>query len=318
MIEYRSFRNYDPPKILRLWLDAQLGRGAAKPVRNDESFDSVIYSQHYFDPCGLIIATDDNRPVGYVHAGFGPAADGSNIDVTRGVICAVIVHPEYRRRGIGRELVRRAEAYLKERGSTDITAGAAPKSDPFYFGLYGGAQPAGFLESDVNAAPFFAKLGYVPGDRYLMTLRSLSDRDPVNFRLTMIRRKWELLRSDLPKPCPWWWVARYGRLDSCYCQLIPRGGGAPVAGLTVVGMSLYANSWNEQAIGISDLWVTEGQRRQGYGQTLLVEVIKWLRQEVVTAVTANIPEADIAGQAVFRTSGFQTIDTGIVYRAPRQ
>lgn len=150
-----------------------------------------------------------------------------------------------------------------------------------------------------------------------MTLRSMSDRDPVSFRLTMIRRKWELLRSDLPKPCPWWWCARYGRLDSCYCQLIPRGGGTPVAGLTVVGLGLYAHTWHEQAIGISDLWVTEDQRRQGYGQTLLVEVIKWLRQEVVTAITANIPESDAAAQAVFRTSGFQTIDRGVVYRAQR-
>lgn len=319
MIEYRTFRNFDPPALVRLWNQAQLGRGAVQHVSNDESFDAANFSQQYFDPRGLIVAQEDGRQVGFVHAGFECESGGAKLSSDRGVICAVIVHPNYRRQGIGRELIQRAETYLKDAGVKQISAGPAPKADPFFGGLYGGAQPVGFLESDTNAAPFFTRLGYQPKSQFVVMQRSMDDRDPVNFRLSMIRRKWELALADRPDPCPWWWSARFGRLDgtlAIYCVLVPKGGGHPVAGLTVVELGLYARTWNEQAIGVCDLWVSEGQRRQGFGQTLLVEVIKRLRQETITCVTANVPESDAPAHAVFRSAGFVPIDRGVVYQAP--
>lgn len=322
MIEYRAFRNYDPPQILRLWEQAQLGHGAAQALSNDMSFDMVNYAQTYFDRNGLILAVDDGTPVGFVHAGFGCSADGSSLDGSTGVICAVVVHPAHRRQGIGRELVSRAETYLKGKGATKILAGPSRKTDPFYFGLYGGARPAGFLQSDESAAPFFTSLGYEASGRYAITSRQMSDRDPVHFRTTMIRRKWELMLVDRPDPCSWWWMCRYGRLDAVYCVLVPKigrgaSGGAqtPVAGVTIVGLDAYANSWNEQAIGLVDLWVDEKYRRQGFGQALLLEVVKRLRKETVTRLTANVEDDDIAAKKVFESVGFSKIDEGVVYKS---
>lgn len=315
MIEYRAFRNYDPPQILRLWEQAKLGHGAAQALSNDMSFDMVNYAQTYFDRTGLILAVDDGTPVGFVHAGFGCLPDGNSLDISTGVICAVVVVPEHRRQGIGRELVRRAEAYLKEQGATQILAGPSRHADPFYFGLYGGARPAGFLLSDESAAPFFTKLGYQPAGHYAITSRQMSDRDPVHFRSTMIRRKFELLLVDRPDPCSWWWMCRYGRLDAVYCVLVPKGGGAPVAGVTIVGLDAYANSWKEQAIGLVDLWVDEKQRGQGYGQALLLEVVKRLRKETVTRLTANIEDDDVGAKKVFESVGFSKIDEGVVYKS---
>ena len=315
MIEYRSFRNYDPPQILRLWEEAGLGRGAAQALSNDTSFDLVNYSQTYFDRHGLILAVDNGVPVGFVHAGFGCASDGSSLDTSIGVICAVVVHPNHRRQGIGRELVRRAETYLKEKGAQQIQAGPSRCSDPFYFGLYGGARPAGFLQSDEAAAPFFTSLGYESNGRYAITSRQMSDRDPVHFRSTMIRRKWELVLVDRPDPCSWWWMCRYGRLDAVYCVLIPKGGGKPVAGVTIVGLDAYARSWQEQAIGLVDLWVDEKHRRQGYGQALLLEVVKRLRKETVTKLTAKIADDDVAAKKVFESVGFSKIDEGVVFKS---
>jgi ribosomal protein S18 acetylase RimI-like enzyme len=317
VIEYRAFRNFDPPQILRLWEQAGLGHGAAQTLSNDMSFDMVNYAQTYFDRQGLILAVDSGTPVGFVHAGFGCSADGNSLDNSTGVICVVVVHPEYRRRGIGRELVSRAESYLKQKGATRILAGPARKSDPFYFGLYGGARPAGFLLSDKSAEPFFTSLGYEPSSRYAITSRQMSDRDPVHFRSTMIRRKWELMLVDRPEPCSWWWMCRYGRLDSVYCVLVPKAGGAtPVAGVTIVGLDAYARSWHEQAIGLVDLWVDEKQRGQGFGQALLLEVVKRLRKETVTRLTANVGFEDVAAKKVFESVGFSKIDEGVVYQLP--
>ncbi len=315
MIEYRSFRNYDPPQILRLWEEAELGHGAAQALSNDMSFDLVNYSQTYFDRHGLILAVDQDVPVGFVHAGFGCSSDGSSLDNSKGVICAVIVQPSHRRQGIGRELVRRAESYLKDKGANQILAGSARMTDPFYFGLYGGARPAGFLQSDKAAAPFFTNLGYESSGHYAVTSRQMSDRDPIHFRSTMIRRKWELVLFDRPDPCSWWWMCRYGRMDAVYCVLVPKGGGLPVAGVTIVGLDAYRNSWHEQAIGLVDLWVDEKQRRQGYGQALLLEVVKRLRKETVTKLTANIADDDVAAKKVFESVGFSKIDEGVVFKS---
>jgi len=315
VIEYRSFRNYDPPQILRLWESGQLGQGAAQAMSNDISFDMINYSQTYFDRHGLIMAIDEGTPVGFVHAGFGCTPDGNSLDMSVGVICAVVVHPTHRRQGIGRELVHRAESYLKDKGATQIQAGPSRRTDPFYFGLYGGARPAGFLQSDKAAAPFFTNLGYESNGRYAITSRQMSDRDPVHFRSTMIRRKWELVLVDRPDPCSWWWMCRYGRLDAVYCVLVPKGGGIPVAGVTIVGLDAYTVCWKEQAIGLVDLWVDEKCRGQGYGQALLLEVVKRLRKETVTRLTANLSDDDIAAKKVFESVGFAKIDEGVVYKS---
>ena len=166
MVSYRTFRNSDPPHLVRLWHACQLGRGAADGFRCD-SLEGTTLSKTYFDPQGLITAWDDDegKLVGFAHAGFGSAKDEKSLDRSIGVICVVMVHPEYRRRGIGRELMQRAEKYLNERGSTSIRAGACPPHDPFYVGLYGGVKPAGFLESDSLASPFVESLGYQEIDR---------------------------------------------------------------------------------------------------------------------------------------------------------
>lgn len=316
MIEYRSFRNFDPPAILRLWEQAELGPGAARHLSNDMSFDMVNYSQTYFDQNGLILAVESGIPVGFVHAGFACSEDGESLDHSTGVICVVLVHPDHRGRGIGRGLVTQAEKYLREAGAKTIFAGPSRFSDPFYFGIYGGARPAGFQESDEAARPFFEALGYTAQARSAVLSRSMQDRDPVHFKTTMIRRKWKLELVDRPEHCTWWWMTHYGRLDALHCVLVPKAGGPTVAGITVVGLDTYTNSWHEQAIGLVDLHVDESQRGQGFGTALLLDVIKRLRQETVTKITANVPLDEPASVKVFESAGFQTVDHGVVYKAP--
>ncbi|MFP6764627.1 MAG: GNAT family N-acetyltransferase [Planctomycetaceae bacterium] len=314
MIEYRSFRNYDPPGLLHLWQAAGLGRGAAVNRSNEESLDYVNYAQQYFDAAGLILAVDGVVPVGFVHAGFGCRPDGSGLNTKSGVIYSIIVRPDYRRQGIGRELLRRAERYLHNAGAETIDAGPAPKRDLFYHGLYGGARPAGFLESDAAAAPFFQSLRYTPVEKYSVTERAVLDRDPVNFRLTKIRRHWELAIVDQPDPCTWYWMVRYGRLEGLYCVLVPRKGGMPIAGLTLIGLERYIGTWEDNTIGLTDLHVDETHRGQGFGQALILDVIKRLRQESISRATANVNVEDKAGLSVFRSAGFTPVDQGVVYR----
>ena len=314
MIEYRHFRNSDPPRILRLWQESQLGRGAATGLHCDE-FDELVFAQTYFDPEGMILACHDDHVVGFVHAGFGANPDRSRLSTEEGVICAVMVHPLMRHQGIGRELVRRAEVYLRQRGSTRIFAGPAEPRDPFYSGIYGGSQSAGFLESDPAAAPFFASMGYAPVETHLIFQRLLGTgaADPVGVRLVNVRRTTRLTALN-QEPKSWWWQTRIGRLDAMHLALIPRAGGAPLARITVIGLDRYVNTWQTRAIGLLSLYVTEANRQKGYGQALLVEVCRRVRDDMVQLAEGHALKTDTAGLAVLESAGFEQIDVGHVYR----
>jgi len=314
VIDYRCFRNPDLPHLVRLWHQCELGRGAASGFSTD-TFDLLNMAQSYFDPRGLIVAWDGQEPVGFVHAGFGCNEDESELAFDKGVIAAVLVDPAYRRQGIGRELIRRAEDYLTVAGATTIHAGSAPPRDSFYFALYGGAEPAGFLESDSDSAPFLESLGYKPCERIAVYQRTLADQtEPVNYRLALVRRKTELAVVDLPSHPSWWWMTRLGRLDTLQFQLVLKGTKHPVAEVTAIGLDLYAEKWQERGVGLTNLIVQESERQQGYGQALVVEVMRRIRQELVTLVEAHVAESNPPAMRMFESTGFTRVDTGVVYR----
>lgn len=280
-----------------------------------DQFDDLTFAQPYFDPEGLILAFEGSNAVGYVHAGFGVDVSQQQLCRHEGVICAVIVAPEYRRQGIGRQLVGLAENYLRQSGATSIHAGAAAPCDPFYFGLYGGSQPAGFLQSDAAAGPFFERLGYQPETRHLVLQRSIGAApDPVGLRLVSIRRSTQLAAIESKPRKPWWWQTRPGRLDTVQLGLLPKSGGEPFAEVTVIGLDLYIPRWQVRPIGLMDLIVPEKYQRKGYGQALLVEVCRRMREEMVGLAEAHARSDDLAALAVLKSAGFKEVDVGVVYR----
>jgi len=313
VIEYRPFRNSDPPQLVKLWHESGLGRGAARGF-SYEALDRLLIGQHYFDPAGLVVACEAGKVVGFVHAGFCSDGAGTGIEHEAGAIHVIVVHPSHRRTGIGRELLTQAELYLRQLGANSIQVGAAPPCDAFYHGLYGGAAVSGLLESDADAAPFLARLGFQPVQRFIVLQRSLKQGDPISFRLSLIRRKMETFIFALPEHPTFWWFSRTGRLENVQFRLVPKTGGDPVAAVTVSGMDLYVETWGERAIGLSELIVKDVSRRQGHAQALLIEVIRRMRQEQVTLAEAHIAEDNAAALATFKSVGFQPVDCGVVYR----
>lgn len=314
MIEYRSFHNTDPPRIMQLWNSCSLGQGAALDFSND-AFDMLVLAEPYFEKRGLIVACDGKEVVGFAHAGFGANAEGTGISRDAGVICAVMVAPLYRRRGIGRELVSRAETYLREAGAREIVAGESNRTNPFYLGLYGGAEGAGFLQSDALAAPFFAALGYTVAERFVMLRREVARKtETFDPRLVMIRRAVKMSVIDHPPRADWWWMTRHGRFESLTFALVSNSGGAPLATLTCWGMELQAATRGQRLVGMTDLYVSEKNRRKGYGKALILDVIRRLKEDLVTHVEAVIPESDASTLQLFTKMGFETFDVGTVYR----
>jgi ribosomal protein S18 acetylase RimI-like enzyme len=297
-----------------LWHACNLGRGAAKGFTAD-TFELVNFAQPYFDPQGLIVAREGDEVVGMVHAGFGCDESGSQLSFDVGIICAVMVRPDQRRRGIGRELLRRGEDYLRRKGAHELQAGQSSDRDPFYFGLYGGARPSGCLMTDEKADPFLKAADYAPSFTVGIYQRQIQQSaDPVHFRLIALRRATEIIISDQPSHPTWWWFTRLGRIDSLRFQLVPKKGGEPIAGVSVIGLDAYVSSWNARCIGLVDVYVRDSDRGKGYGRTLLVEVVRHMRQELVSIAEIHAPDTNEHAIRAIIGAGFQRIDTGIVYR----
>ena len=314
MIEYRPFHNADPPHLAELWNFAKLGPGAALEFPND-ALDMLVFAEPYFDKQGLIVACDGAEVVGFAHAGFGANAAGTELSTDEGVICAVVVRMDYRRRGIGRELVARAEGYLRGRGAREIFAGESGRRNPFYLGLYGGADSAGFLESDTGAAPFFTALGYQPAERYQLLYRHIAEKkDPFDPRMLQVKRLMKFGVMDRPSDATWWWMTREGRFGSITFVLVPNAGGPPPAEATFWEMELHAATRGERTAGITRLVVAEPTRRKGYAKSLITEVIRRLRDELVTRVEVTIRDDNVAALNLFKALGFQPFDVGVVYR----
>jgi ribosomal protein S18 acetylase RimI-like enzyme len=109
---FRPATSADAAAVLALWREA-----AAEPTHtdNEESVRRLIER----DPAALILAENEAesgaraRLVGSVIAGW---------DGWRGSIYRLVVRPDYRRRGVGGQLVQRAEARLAEVGAVRCQA----------------------------------------------------------------------------------------------------------------------------------------------------------------------------------------------------
>lgn len=318
MTQLRGFRNTDPPLLLDLWHACNLGRGAADDLTCD-ALEMFNFGQPYFESECCVLAFEGDLCVGAVLSGFGSNEQGSALDYRRGVVCLILVRPEFRRRGLGRQLLASAVTYLKSCGATEIVAGGAPEFNPYLVGMYGGSQPAGFLLSDENADPFLKQVGFEPIQSVDVYSRDMAtSRDPMHFKLMQNRRKFELKVLGEPPVTSWWWATRFGRLDSLRFLLVPRGEGPAVAALTVVGLDMYIPKWKQRAVGVIDLYVPEQYRKKGYAQTLIIEVCRKLKAELVTLVEIHAPRDNPAVAQTLKSCNFEHVDEGIVYRLSNQ
>jgi len=316
VIEYRNFRNHDPPRLLTLWNESGLGRGAATGISLD-LLDRLLFSQPYFDRRGLLVACDGQRLVGMAHAGFGCDQDQAGISHDEGVICQLVVHPDVRRQGVGRELITRSQQYLTDLGATSIHAGPGPGRDPFYCGLYGGSESAGFLATDDTANSFLAACGFEPSQHFAIYQRPLvaETAEAVDYKSSQWKRKSTLEIAAQRNGGSWWWNTRIGRLDYVRFRLLSKNDNELLASLTLVGLDQYAQKWTTRAIGLTDIHVVEHHRRQGLGRLLVTETLRRLKQESINLIETHTTEGDVALAGLLGACGFQRVDAGIQYQA---
>ncbi len=281
-----------------------------------ELFEQLVLSKPYFDNQGLILALDGRTAVGFVHAGFGANDDGSGISTVMGVTCMLMVRRDYRRMGIGSQLLAHSEQYLRGRGAQVLYGGSIRPLNPFYLGLYGGSELPGVLASDVEAQHLYRSNGYRDVNHTVILHRDLKSFRPIVDRQQIqIRRRSTLKVTVDPPTTTWWQACTVGAFDRGRFDLLLMGGAdRAVATVTAWSMEPLSTSWGVRAMGLIDLEVDPSSRRQGLATFLLGEAFRQLQQQGVALIEVQTMEDNSSARSLYRKLGFEQVDSGAVFR----
>jgi ribosomal protein S18 acetylase RimI-like enzyme len=315
VIEYRCFRNGDPPRLADVWRAADLGPCAMQPMTS-AMLEACVFSKPYFDREGLVVALDGDRMVGFAHAAFGPNADRTAIDHSVGTTMLVVVVPHEEHDRIGDGLLARCGSYLRRRGVATRLGGGSAEICGFYLGLYGGSNLPGILDSSPGMQDVFRRAGYAEADRIAVMRRPLAGfRPPVNRLQLAIRRSTTLRVIDEPARRSWWEAAtttgialRRYELRNASEELLGSG--------SFWDMQPLAAAWGVSAAGLMAVDIEGGRRRQGLANYLVAEALHDLAQEGVTLVETQVPESNHAAVKLFEKLGFVTAEQGTLFRGP--
>jgi GNAT superfamily N-acetyltransferase len=311
VIQYRTFRNGDPPTLVQLWNQCFTSRGATI-LRGTMLIEYFLFAKPYFDPRGLVLAFDDAQPVGFAHSSFGPSADRTAQDRTTGVLCTLGVIPERRRQGIGTELLRRSEEFLRGSGAVRLFAGPMAPCNPFTFAIYGGCDSPGFLDSDASARPFFEKHGYGVQETMVVSQRRLDQPlAVVDARFAAYRQRLEIQVRPLPV-ATWWQECVLGPIGEMMYEylLIDKSVGSPAARVVLWEMETFRPRWEDHAVGVVGLEVRQDLRRQGLGKFLMARVLHHLQEQYYTMVEVQYTQGNTAAATLTDQLGFTAVDFG--------
>jgi GNAT superfamily N-acetyltransferase len=280
-----------------------------------ELLEQLVLAKPYFDPAGLVLATENGRPIGFAHAGFGPVDDESAISHELGASILVVVAPHPEEAVIARDLIEQSEKYLRGRGARVLYGGGIRPLNAFYNGLYGGSELPGILDSDAGHQQFFLASGYREIDRTVVMHRELADFRPlVDRRQMMVRRRTRVDCICDPPLGTWWQACTLANFTRLTYQLLLRDTDQLAASATMIDMDAFSHGWGVRSAGLIDVWVDESMRRQGLGINLVGEVLRQTAEQGFGLIEVQTMQRNTAAIVMYEKLGFRRIDSGIVFR----
>ncbi len=314
MVQYRTFRNTDPPRLVEVWNEAFTGRGAVV-LRNSSPLERFVFAKPLFDPAGLFLAEENNRCVGFAHAALAGDTPIADVPGPVGVVCILGVRPSHQRHGVGAELLKLCENYLGQHGGKTIFAGPRWPFNPFYLGLYGGSDSPGFLTSDPKTEPFFLKHNYQVWGKTLVMQRLLDQPlkiiDP---RFALIRQHYHV-RARPPRALDGYWKeCVIGCLEPLELTLEDKDTGATAARALVWEMEGFGSRWNRPSIGIMGFEVDAKIRRLGVGKFLLFQLLRQVQEQFFELAEVHLREDNQPAIQFLKSLAFEHVDTGLVFQ----
>lgn len=316
MIQYRPFLNSDPPAIAEIWR-SQPPSHAFIQTMTAAVLDDMVYSKPFFDRNGLILAVDGDKPVGFVHAGFGPNAEFSALDHSQGTTALLFVSPHRERESIARELLSHSERYLSDHGATRWFGGATRTLAPFYLGLYGGGQLSGISASDTASATLFRQADYHETAHARVFRRDLTGfRPPVDRELMQVRRQYQLVKQTEAMPQTWWEACEVAALERLEFVLLPKTKGPPAAEATFWDIEPLASSWGVHAMGLMSLEISACANECAIAVHFIGEIFRQLQGYGITLVEFQLRADQTLAIEACQKLGFKEIDQGLLFEKP--
>jgi ribosomal protein S18 acetylase RimI-like enzyme len=314
VVSYRQFRNTDPPALVDVWNEAFGGRGAVR-LRTSAPLERHALAKPHFDPPGLIVAEENGTLLGLCHAGFGANREEKALDYSTGVISLLGVRAAQRRRGIGAELLRRGEAYLRERGATQLFAGGMNPLDPFYLGMYGGSDLPGVLASDPGVEAFLTKHGYKPVRSSLVFQRRLNVAlKVIDPRFANHRLRFDVRVTPRLSRMSWWQECVFGLVEPLEFLLEEKPGGKFAGRALAWEMEGFTWRWNVPSVGVSRLEIREDLRRQGLAKFFMSQILRYVQDQFFELAEVQVPEPNESAVKLCRSLGFEQVDVGRQYQ----
>lgn len=316
-IVYRPYKNYDTPGLVALWNRALTSRGCCKSIK-PFFLEMQWFCKPWFDQRALTLALDDSREgqhqiIGAVLSGFGGSIDRQSLDMSKGVVSLLLVHPDYRHQGVGKALLTHAEQFLYEAGTRDARFGCTWDRSPYCWGMLGSISPAGILKSMGDANQFILEEGYTPAEHYEVYGRPMNQPIPWGDpRFPLLRRKYEL-RVAPRKTSTWLDEALHGGMETMVFELLETAIERPVAELRAAEMTQFVNKTQPPLAGLYGLTVKPELRGMGLGKFLLAQTLQHLNDQLFQQVETVIPVENHEARHLLKGLGFTLIDEGTSY-----
>lgn len=277
-------------------------------------FDSLVLCKPYFDRHGLIVAEDEGQIVGFAHAGFGPNAEGSDIDRSTGVVCQLQVTYRDGRDRIAKELLEACHRYFQHHHTQRVFGGVNPAADPYYHGLVGGSQPSGVAADDTWLSQLLLGNGYEAVNQHIVLHRQLAGFRPAVDRTQMQIRRTHHVNCSLDPPSPTWWHAcTWGHTERTCFTLQKRQTGGEVASLVLWDCEPIASSWGVHATGIAQLEVAADESEENTAIFLIGEALRQMQSRGVTLTEVQVAEKDTRTFQLYARLGFEEVDRSVTY-----
>lgn len=319
LIHFRPFRNSDPPALVKLWNQGVPDGSCARPLLVHE-LDDHAFGSAYFDREGLVVAERDGRAVGFVHAGFGaddPASDRPlTLSTDMGVVAAVAVEPGPDADATAEGLIVEAERYLRARGARVLYGGGQFPLNPFYWGLYGGAEASGVPSSHLRFSGALSALGYEPVGTTVHLQYDLQQDESRDPRAALLRRQATAEFNEDPVPSNWWENLALSDFRLTHVRLESRADGAEIARASTWDMSWFGRTAGRTRLGVFGIEVAEPHRGKGYGRFLVTEILRHARERGFDFAEVQTLADNAAALALYQALGFEPVEQSTVFRLP--